>query len=91
MSNPVNYRPISLTSSLAELGEKLIAIRFKKFLKKNNTIIQQQSGLRKHRQTKDNLIHLTQKITESFKRRKKVFGIFFDIQKAFDKVWHKGL
>jgi len=34
---------------------------------------------------------MTQKISEALSRGKKVCGIFFDISKAFDKVWHAGL
>lgn len=90
-NDPKNYRPISLTSCIAKLGEKLMSIRIKEHLRKNKIIIKQQSGFRQHRQTKDNLIHLTQKILESFNRQKKVLAIFFDISQAFDKVWHDGI
>ena len=41
--------------------------------------------------THDNLIFLTQKVAETLNRSKKVIAIFFDIAKAFDSVWHKGL
>ena len=34
---------------------------------------------------------MTQKIQENLNRGKKVCGIYFDISKAFDKVWHAGL
>ena len=34
---------------------------------------------------------MTQKIQECLNRGIKVCGIFFDISKAFDKVWHSGL
>ncbi len=39
----------------------------------------------------DNLVFFTQKISETLNREKKACGIFFDISKAFDKVWHNGL
>ncbi len=90
-SNPKDYRPISLTSCLAKLAEKLIAINLKYYLDENNIILKQQSGFRKNRQTRDNIFHLSQKIIESFNRKKKVCAIFFDIQSAFDKVWHREL
>ena len=90
-SNPKDYRPISLTSCLAKLAEKLIAIKLKDFLDKNKLILKQQSGFRKNRQTRDNIFHITQKIIESFNRKKKVCAIFFDIASAFDKVWDRGL
>ena len=43
------------------------------------------------RGTSDNLLFMTQKIQECLNRKKKVCGIFFDISKNFDKVWHAGL
>jgi hypothetical protein len=49
------------------------------------------SSFSKHRGVKDNLTFLTQKIVETFNRRKKMCCLFFDISKAFDKVWHNGL
>ncbi len=39
----------------------------------------------------ENLLFFTQKISEALNKSKQVCGIFFDISKAFDKVWHKGL
>jgi hypothetical protein len=89
--DPKDYRPISLTSCIAKLCERLILKKLNEFLENKGLIIKQQSGFRRQRQTKDNLAYLTQKIIESFNRRKKVLSIFFDIQAAFDRVWHAGL
>jgi hypothetical protein len=90
-SNPKDYRPISLTSCLAKLAERLMLVKIKDFLDKNKIIIKQQSGFRQKRQTKDNLFFLTQKAIESLNRGKQMCTIFFDIASAFDKVWHDGL
>ena len=90
-NDPKDYRPISLTSNIAKIAEKMIAFKLKDFLKNNNIIIKQQSGFRNNRQTKDNICFMTQKIKENFNRGKKACGIFYDIAVAFDKVWHKGL
>ena len=90
-SNPKDYRPISLTSCIGKLAERLILIKIKCFMDSNNIIIKQQSGFRKKRQTRDNILFLTQKALESTNRGKKMCTIFFDIASAFDKVWHKGL
>jgi hypothetical protein len=57
----------------------------------NNIIIKQQSGFRKKRQTRDNILFLTQKALESINWGTKMCSIFFDIASAFDKVWHEGL
>lgn len=89
--NPKDYRPISLTSCLAKLSERLIMIRFKEFLDKNKITIKQQSGFRQKRQTKDNIFFLTQKAIETLNRGKRMCTIFFDIASAFDKVWHDGV
>lgn len=89
--NPKDYRPISLTSCLAKLCERIIANRIKKILKQKKIIIKQQSGFRHQRQTKDNIFQIIQKTNESFIRKKKVLSIFFDISQAFDKVWHASL
>jgi hypothetical protein len=90
-SDPKDYRPISLTSNMAKLAERLILSRLQSFLKENNIIKNQQSGFRSHRQTRDNLLFLSQKVSESLIRKKNVCCVFFDIAAAFDKVWHNGL
>lgn len=77
-----------ITSNIAKIAEKLVALRLNEFLTKHHIIIKQQSGFRNCRQTKDNIFFITQKILEQFNRRKKICGIFFDIASAFDKVWH---
>ena len=86
-----NYRPISSTPCLIKLFEKIIHKRITNHLQVNNIIIKQQSGFRSNRQCKDNLIYICQKILESYGNRKKTCCVFFDIQSAFDKVWHAGL
>jgi hypothetical protein len=90
-SNPKDYRPISLTSCLAKLAERLMLIKFKEFLDKNKIIMKQQSGFRQKRQTKDTIFFLTQKAIETLNRGKRMCTIFFDIALASDKVWHEGL
>ena len=90
-TNIKNYRPISSTSCIMKLFEKIIHKRITTFLTANNIIIKQQSGFRSHRQCNNNLIFICQKILESYGNRKKACCIFFDIQSAFDKVWHAGL
>jgi hypothetical protein len=89
--NVKSYRPISVTSCIARLFERLILKRLQKFLGENHVIIDQQSGFRSHRQTKDNLLFLGQKVKEAFQQSRSVLCVFFDIAGAFDKVWHQGL
>ena len=90
-SNPMDYRPISLTSCIGKVVERVLRDRLYKILEERGVIVKEQSGFRSRRGATDNLIFFTQKIAEATSRRKKVCGIFFDIAKAFDKVWHAGL
>jgi hypothetical protein len=76
-SNPKDYRPISLTSCIAKLAERLILSRIKEFMDKNKIIMKQQSGFRKQRQTRGILFFLTQKAIESVNRGEKMVSIFF--------------
>jgi hypothetical protein len=86
-----SYRPISMTSCLARLFERMILSRLLSHIKNNNILIKNQSGFRKARQTKDNILYLIQMAQEGFNKGEKTTAIFFDVQAAFDKVWHSGL
>lgn len=81
----------SRTPFLMRLFERIIYQRISAYLKSKNILIKEQSGFRRHRQAKDNLIFMTQKVLESLGKREKACCIFFDIETAFDRVWHKGL
>ena len=93
--NPNNYRPISLTNTVAKILEKLIKYRLVYYLEINNIILKEQSGFRSKKRAIDNVFYFKQKCLEAFAMRKKkknrVGGIIFDIEKAFDKVWLEGL
>jgi exonuclease III len=88
---PSEYRPISLLSVLGKLVERIIRDRLYAILEEKNLLSKYQSGFRSKRSATDNLFYFTQRISECLARGKKVCGIFFDISKAFDKVWHNGL
>ena len=66
---PGNYRPISVTSCLGKLFERLVAQRLYSFHENNNLLSIYQSGIRALRCTLDN-IFFTQKTTEAFNRKK---------------------
>ena len=85
--DPKNYRPISITSCISRLGERFILLEITKHLKENHIIIKQQSGFRSYRQTKDNILNICQRNLECLNKKHQNCTIFFDISKAFDKVW----
>ena len=82
-----NYRPISLTSCLCKILEKMVHVRLSWFLEKNNIISSTQFGCRKNRSTLDSLTCLEHQIRKGFEQRKLTVAILFDIQKAYDTTW----
>ena len=69
----------------------MINRRLLSFLEDNNVLSQTQTGYRKHRSTEDQLALIAQEIENAFQEKKKVVAVFFDLTKAFDKVWREGL
>ena len=89
--DPSNYRPISVTCCLGKLAERVIHHRIYTALEGRGFFVDSQSGFRARRRTTDNLFYLSQKVKENMCRGKRVCCLLFDIQKAFDNVWHNGL
>ena len=88
---PENYRPISLTSCLCKLLEKIINIRLMWYLEINNLISKKQSGFRKNRSTTDHLVQLSDDIQSAIHRREHTIVVFFDVNKAYDTAWRHGI
>jgi len=86
-----SYRPISLLNTLSKLLERVILIRTRSWINKNNLLSKYQCGFRNFRQTRDQIIRMMQDALKSFNNNEYMGAIFIDIEKAFDKVWHKGL
>ena len=90
-TNPSSYRPIFLLSCVGRLMERVITRRLTWFLEINNVFSLSQTGYRQHRSTEDQLALLTQDIENSFQEKRKLTAVFFDLSRAFDRVWKKGL
>ena len=56
-----------------------------------NTFSETQSAYRKHRCPTDNLIKLTQHVSEAFQWSEMVGFVCLDVEKAFGAVWRLGL
>ena len=85
-TDPKNYRPISLTSNVCKLVEKMINARLKWFLEKNQKLSPQQYGFRQERTTMDPIAALTTDILNGLKNWKTTTAVFFDFEKAFDTI-----
>ncbi|CAG5133668.1 unnamed protein product [Candidula unifasciata] len=71
--------------------ERVLATRLQWFLETNHKLDSAQTGYRQHRSTDDQVAYLTQDIENGFQEKKKTLTVFFDMSKAFDKVWKDGL
>ena len=75
---------------LARLLERILLKRLNLYRHTKNIIIPKYSEFRNHRQTKDKICYLTQKVQENINLGKNTIWLFFDIAFAFE-VWHQGL
>ena len=87
-----NYRPISLLPICGKIIEKIIFNNLYAYLHRNNLITKNQSGFRPGDSTTNQLLYILDEIHQAFHSTKslEVRAVFFDISKAFDKVWHDG-
>ena len=90
-SNPDCYRPISLLTSLSKVFKKVIHSRLLTHLDYFETIPKFQFVFRIHYSNIQQLLRLTEHISNSFEKYCHAGAVFIDISKAFDKVWHQGL
>ena len=90
-TNPSSYRLISLLSCVGKLTERVITRRLTWFLETSNVFSPSQTGYSQHRSIEDQLALVTQDIENSFQEKRKLLAFFFDLSKAFDRVWEKRL
>ena len=88
-----NYRPISLLPIFSKIFEKLIYNSLFKHFKTNDLLVKCQSGFLPGDSCVSQLLCITHEIYKSFdcNPSHETRGVFLDISKAFDRVWHKGL
>ncbi|GBP86172.1 Probable RNA-directed DNA polymerase from transposon BS [Eumeta japonica] len=85
---PASYRPISLLSGLVKLYERVLKTRLSAHLLGKGLIINEQFGFRPAHSCPQQVLRLVEYVTEGFKSKQKTVAVFFDVAKAFDRVWH---
>ena len=86
-----NYRPVSLTSVICKLLERLIKDHMVEFLVKHKLLNSSQRGFFKARSCLTNMLCFLEEITKWIDVGSPVDIIYLDFQKAFDKVPHQRL
>ena len=82
---------MSLLPICGKIFKRLIYISLFEFFIANELISSNQSGFKPGDSCINQLLSITHEIYKSFDHGYEARGVFLDILKAFDKVWHNGL
>ena len=89
--NCENYRPISLLSCIGKVLETCVQQHVLTFLMNNNLLSAAQSGFIPNDSTVFQLLSIYDDFCKFIDSKTTAQAIFFDVSKAFDKVWHRAL
>lgn len=90
--DPLNYRPVSLTSIVCKVLEEIIRKVWVEHLEMNELLTKSQFGFRKGRSCVTNLLSFYTRVSERLQERDRwVDSIYLDFKKAFDRVPHQRL
>ena len=91
-TEPLNYRPVSLTSILCKICEEVIKLKWTEYLESENILNERQFGFRKGKSCVTNLLCFYSRVVDVVQERDGwVDCIYLDLKKAFDKVPHQRL
>ena len=75
----------------SKIFERLLFNELYKFFNENDLLSSNQSGFRPRDSRINQLFSITLEIYKSFDNDLEVMGVFLDISRTFDKVWHERL
>ena len=85
-----NYRPVSLIPIWGKIFERLILNSLFEYLEKYKLLSANQSGFRANDSGVDQLLSIVHTAFDEYPTLESC-GVFLDMSKTFDKVWHEGL
>ncbi len=89
MSSPSNYRPISLTSLVVKVAERIIHSKMSVFLEANGKLNPNQHGFRQKHSCQTQLLETVHQWAKTIDYRHSTHAVFIDFSKAFDTVPHE--
>ncbi|VDI01222.1 Hypothetical predicted protein [Mytilus galloprovincialis] len=90
-NNPSSYRPISLTSILGKLMERIVTSRLEGYVESKFILDKEQEGFRHFRSTDNALLTFVQNIFNGFNKDESTIALMIDLEKAYDSIWREGL
>ena len=82
--NPLNYRPVSMTSCDCKSAERLLVAHIIEYLEEGNVLSDRQFGFRKGFSTEDQLLLAYCRIAGEIDKGRSVDAVYLDFSKAFD-------
>lgn len=86
-STTSDYRPIALSNCDLKIYERMINFRLNWFLEEGNLLSSNQVGFRSGRSTTNAFVSFCGDILECFNKGSHTAAVFFDLEKAYDRVW----
>src|SRR5277367_6601805 len=85
-----NYRPVSLTSHVGKLMERILKEKIVEFLEETKLLGESQHGFRKDKSCLTNLLEYSQIVADYIDNGEPVDAIFLDFQKHLTKYLMRG-
>ena len=91
ITDPSNYRPVSLTSNIVKIMERFINFQLLRHLLDNHLISPSQFGFLPKHSTTDQLCYLIHDLLNALDRKQSATAVFLDLEAAFDTVPHAAI
>ena len=89
ITDPMNYRPISILTAFSKVLEKIVHDQMILFLEKHKILFPYQFGFRKGYSTEQAILEMTDSVKTAIDQKQLTCGVFVDLFKAFDTVNHQ--
>ena len=86
-----SYRPLSISSHVGKLFERMISARLRLYFETHNILDEEQEGFRTHRSTIRSLYRMHLVLEEAKRSKNPTALLNIDLEKAFDSIWVQGL